>query len=65
MITAIFVAVWALAMAALPSLIRLACSEGEAEPSNLVRPTVYAWVREPTPTPILLPDWDLAGAWPL
>ncbi|GAB3211261.1 hypothetical protein [Nocardia tengchongensis] len=65
MITAIFVAVWALAIAALPPLIRLACSESETEPSNLVRPTVYAWIREQQPAPVLRPQWHLAGAWPL
>ncbi|MEU6580624.1 hypothetical protein [Nocardia sp. NPDC046763] len=69
MIVAIFVGVWLLAIVALPQLISLACSEVEAEPS-ILRPTVYAWVRElpqptPEPTPILMPDWNLAGAWPL
>ncbi|MFE3229294.1 hypothetical protein [Nocardia sp. NPDC059228] len=46
MIVAIFVALWALSMVTLPALINLACSEPEAEPSQLLRPTVYAWVRE-------------------
>lgn len=68
MIVAIFMGLWALSIAALPPLIRLACSESAPEPSNLLRPTVYAWLPErpqPTPTPILLPHWDLvAGAWP-